>query len=114
MGLDGAVILAFLLGIPANEIVIPIMAMIYSSTGVMGAELGTAALSSLFVGAGWSEITAVCAAVFAVFHFPCSTSLITVYRETRSKKLTLLSFILPAIIGFTLCVIINAVSMIFC
>lgn len=113
MGLDGVILLAFILGLPANEIVIPIMLMIYSSGAAIGEEVGLSAIRSAFVGAGWTPITVVCASVFALFHWPCSTSLITVYKETHSKRLTLISFLLPTLIGFTLCVLINTVSKIF-
>ncbi len=107
MGLDGVILLAFLLGLPANEIVIPLMLMIYSSEGAIGADMGIEAIRSMFIGAGWSGVTALCAIIFCLFHFPCSTSLITVYKETKSKKMTLLAFLLPTVIGFSLCVLLN-------
>ena len=107
MGLDGVILLAFILGLPANEIVIPLMLMIYSAQGEIGGELGIEAISNLLIGEGWTWITAISAAVFALFHSPCSTSLITVYKETKSKGMTLISFLLPLAIGFCLCVIIN-------
>ena len=110
MGLDGVIILAFLLGIPANEIVVPLMIMIYSAEGAIGADMGIEAIRDMFIGAGWSSVTALCAIVFCLFHFPCSTSLITVYRETKSKSMTFLSFILPTAIGFLLCVLINLLA----
>jgi len=112
MGLDGVILLAFVLGLPANEIVIPIMLMIYSSTGAIGSEMGIPAMLELFSLNGWTPLTAVCASVFGLFHSPCSTSLITVYKETKSKKITLISFLLPTLIGFLLCVIINSVAQI--
>ena len=86
MGLDGAIILAFILGIPANEIVIPILTMLYMSNGTFGAELSIEAISELFSMNGWNFTTALCMAIFALFHWPCSTSLITVYKETKSAK----------------------------
>lgn len=107
MGLDGVIILAFLLGLPANEIVIPLMLMIYSAEGAIGSDLGIEAIRAMFIGAGWSSVTALCAIVFCLFHFPCSTSLITVYKETKSKKMTLIAFLLPTVIGFSLCALIN-------
>ena len=113
MGLDGVILLAFILGLPANEIVIPIMLMIYSSGGSIGGEIGLSAIREVFIGAGWTPLTVICAAVFALFHWPCSTSLITVYKETKSKKLSLISFLLPTVIGFTLCALINLIGKIF-
>ena len=113
MGLDGVIILAFILGLPANEIVIPLMLMIYSAGGSIGGEIGVGAIRSVFTDAGWTPVTAMCAIVFSLFHSPCSTSLITVYKETRSKAATFISFLLPTLIGFLICVSINLVSKLF-
>ena len=113
VGLDGVILLAFILGLPANEIVVPIMLMIYSAGGAIGDEIGIFAIRRVFFGAGWTPITVVCVAVFALFHWPCSTSLITVYKETGSKRLTLISFLLPTVIGFLLCALITAVGKLF-
>ena len=113
MGLDGVILLAFILGIPANEIVVPLMLMIYSAEGFIGAEMGIFDIQAVFVNAGWTSVTAISAAVFALFHSPCSTSLITVYKETKSKRLAFLSFLLPTVIGFCLCSFINLISIIF-
>ncbi len=113
MGLDGVIILAFILGLPANEIVISLMLMIYSAGGAIGGELGVEAIRSVLVDMGWTPVTALCAIVFSLFHSPCSTSLITVYKETRSKKATFISFLLPTLIGFLLCVSINLFSKLF-
>lgn len=113
MGLDGVIILAFILGLPANEIVIPLMLMIYSAGGAIGGEVGVGAIRSMLVGVGWTPVTAICAIVFSLFHSPCSTSLITVYKETKSKTATLISFLLPTLIGFLVCLSINLVSKLF-
>jgi ferrous iron transport protein B len=106
-GLDGAILLAFILGIPANEIVIPLLIMIYSSVGVLPADISLASVRELFLLNGWTVGTAVCCATFALFHWPCSTSLITVYKETKSIKNTILAFIIPSVTGLALCFIIN-------
>ena len=111
MGLDGAIILAFILGIPANEIVIPILTMLYMSNGTFGAELSIEAISELFSMNGWNFTTALCMAIFALFHWPCSTSLITVYKETKSVKHTALSALLPTALGVILCIFVNLLSM---
>ncbi len=113
LGMDGVILLSFILGLPANEIVIPIILMIYSCGGAIGEEIGLSAISEAFVGAGWTTLTVICASVFALFHWPCSTSLITVYKETKSKKLTAIAFLLPTAIGFTLCALINFIGKIF-
>lgn len=113
MGLDGKILLAFLLGIPANEIVIPILIMLYTSGGVFGAEMTNTALGALFLENGWSAVTAVCMALFALFHQPCSTSIITVYKETGSIKYTALAALIPTAVGFVLCVAVNFAARIF-
>ncbi len=113
MGLDGKILLAFLLGIPANEIVIPILIMLYTSGGVFGADMTNAALGALFSENGWTAVTAVCMALFALFHWPCSTSIITVYKETRSIKYTVLATLIPTAVGFALCVFVNLFGRIF-
>ena len=112
-GMDGAVILAFLLGIPANEIVIPILVVIYSSATSIGTEVSAAGLCELFVANGWGAVTAACTAIFALFHFPCSTSLITIYKETKSLRLTVLAFLIPTALGLALCFIIASLFKIF-
>ncbi len=107
MGLDGKILLAFILGLPANEIVIPILIMLYTSGGVFGSELGTSAMGELFSANGWNGVTFVCMALFALFHWPCSTSIITVYKETKSKKYTALAVLLPTAVGILLCMLVN-------
>ena len=113
MGLDGVILLAFALGIPANEIIIPIMLMIYSAEGIIGGEVGISQIGAVFSEAGWSAVTVMSASVLALFHSPCSTSLITVYKETKSSRLTLISFLLPTVIGVSICVCINFIACIF-
>ncbi len=106
-GLDGVILMAFILGFPANEIVIPIMIMTYLSQGslVEMSELST--LSELFVENGWSWRTALCTMAFSMFHFPCSTTVWTVWKETKSWKCALFSIILPTIIGLAVCFVLN-------
>lgn len=112
-GMDGAILLAFLLGIPANEIVIPLLLMIYSSGGAITAGVGIEASREILISVGWSPITAICTLVFAIFHFPCSTSLITVYKETKSFKYTALAFLLPTLLGLSVCAALRALSLLF-
>ena len=113
IGLDGTMLLAFILGFPANEIVIPIALMMYLSTKELGDYSSLEALKGILVDNGWTVTTAICTCVFSLFHFPCSTTLLTIYKETRSAKWTLLSFVTPLITGVIICAVINAVGSLF-
>lgn len=105
MGLDGVILMAFILGFPANEIVIPIIIMAYSALGALP-ELGSAAeIQRLFAENGWTATTAVCFILFSLMHWPCSTALITVKKETGSLKYTLLAAALPTAMGVAACMI---------
>ena len=110
MGLDGVLLLAFLLGFPANEIVLPIALMAYLSKGELSDYSSLEGLSTVLIANGWTAKTALCTCVFSLFHFPCSTTLLTIYKETKSAKWTLLSVLLPLSIGFLLCVLINTAA----
>lgn len=103
IGLDGVILAAFILGFPANEIVIPIMIMAYLSSGTMQEYASLPELKNLFIQNGWTSLTALCTCLFSIFHFPCSTTLLTIYNETKSKKWTLLAFLLPTLVGIILC-----------
>lgn len=109
MGLDGVILLAFILGFPANEIVVPIIIMIYTASGTLVEYDSLSSLYNLFVENGWTWVTALCTMIFSLMHFPCSTTCLTIYKETKSLKWTLLSFILPTILGILLCMAINAI-----
>lgn len=110
LGLDGVILIAFILGLPANEIVIPIMFMGYNCLNTISEVGNLTALRELFVANGWNEITALCTVVFFLFHWPCATTLLTVKKETGSIKWTLLSFLIPTVIGVSLCAIINFIG----
>ena len=110
IGLDGVVVMAFLLGFPANETVIPIMLMAYLSSGVMTDYSGYGELLSLLTSNGWTWVTAVCMCVMTVLHFPCSTTCLTIKKETGSIKWTLLAAAIPTALGIMLCALIAAVS----
>lgn len=104
LGMDGVILLAFFLGFPANEIVLPIVMMGYTASGVM-MELGSfTLLRELFIANGWTWISALCVMLFSLFHFPCATTLMTIYRESGSKRLTVLAFFIPLCIGVLLCI----------
>lgn len=94
LGMDGVMLTAFILGLPANETVLPIALSLYGGDGGVAAVLSAA---------GWSKISALCACIFTLFHWPCSTTVITVYKETRSVGWTALSVLLPSAIGALLC-----------
>ena len=108
LGMDGVILAAFLLGFPANEIVLPIAVVGYTSMG-MGEALGIEGIGEILSLAGWTPVTAACVIAFSLFHFPCSTSVITVYKETKSIKITLLSILLPTVLGATICALINLI-----
>ena len=107
MGLDGVILFAFILGFPANEIVVPIIIMAYSQSTALTEITELSALKEMFIANGWTMSTAVCMIIFVLFHFPCSTSCITVYKETGSIKWTAVSFIIPTIIGIVICISAN-------
>ena len=108
LGLDGAVLLAFLLGSPANEIVLPIAYMIYQNSTVLTEPAGTAALYGVFSANGWTWKTAVCFLIFCVLHWPCTTTLWTIRRETNSLRYTVLAAVLPTACGVLLCIAFTA------
>lgn len=110
MGLDGTVLAAFILGLPANEIVVPVMLMGYMSGATLTDVSGTAQIGGILAANGWTPVTAVCMLIFTLMHWPCSTTLITVYKETRSVKWTLAAALVPSICGFTLCCAVNGAA----
>lgn len=113
LGVDGTILTAFILGFPANEIVIPIMLMSYTASGTLTDYSSLSSLGDLLSQNGWSVVTAVCTMILCVFHFPCSTTCITIYKETKSKLLTALSVIIPLAVGIVLCALVNLLSQIF-
>lgn len=113
MGLDGVLLLAFILGFPANEIVLPIALMCYMNQGVLSSVSDNAAIFEILCGNGWTAVTGACFILFSLFHFPCSTTLLTIKKETGSLKYTALSFIIPTTIGFVLCTAVNLISKLF-
>lgn len=109
MGLDGTILLSFILGFPANEIVIPLIITGYASLGTLADEGSLSAIRTLFSENGWTAVTAVNTVIFMLFHWPCSTTLLTIKKETKSLGYTFLSFIIPTAIGFLLCTLINLI-----
>lgn len=113
MGLDGIILMAFILGLPANEIVIPIILMAYLSQGSILELSDLSALKQLLVNNGWTWVTAVCTCLFSLMHWPCATTLLTIKKETGSIKWMLLSLILPTAAGICACIIFQFAAHIF-
>jgi ferrous iron transport protein B len=106
LGLDGYILMAFILGLPANEIVIPIVLMSYVSAGTLMELDSLEALHQILVQHGWTWLTALCTMLFSLNHFPCGTTLLTIRKETGSWKWTLISFMVPTITGIVLCFVV--------
>lgn len=114
MGLDGVILIAFILGFPANEIVIPIIIMAYMSQGSIIEMESLSQMKQLFVNNGWTWVTAVCTMLFSLMHWPCSTTLITMRKETGSIRWTLLAAAIPTIAGIGMCIFVNIMAGIIC
>lgn len=102
-GLDGVILLAFLLGLPANEIVLPLMLMGYLSMGNLVEMESLSAMRDVLLANGWTLGTAVCVLVFYLVHWPCATTLLTIKKESGGWKWTVLSFVIPALMGLAIC-----------
>ena len=105
IGLDGFILLVFILGFPANEIVVPILIMSYMATGKMIEFDELSALGELLKNNGWTYLTALNMMLFSLLHWPCATTLLTIKKETSSLKWTALGFIIPTVIAFIVCFI---------
>ncbi|MFA9379899.1 MAG: ferrous iron transport protein B [Acetanaerobacterium sp.] len=103
LGMDGVILLAFILGFPANEIVVPIIIMAYMSTGSIMELDSLSSLKQLLVDNGWTWITAISTMLFSLMHWPCSTTCLTINKETQSLKWTAISIAIPTIIGMIVC-----------
>ncbi len=112
-GLDGVILLAFLLGFPANEIVFPIIIMAYLSEGTMISMTDTGSLFLLLTENGWTWVTALCTMLFSLMHFPCGTTCATIYKETRSVKWTVWAILLPTITGLLSCFLVANAARLF-
>lgn len=110
LGVDGMILLAFLLGFPANEIVMPILLMGYLATGSLTSYDSLTQLHTLLSANGWTNVTALCTMLLCLLHFPCGTTCLTLYRETGSAKWTLVGILLPTAMGFLLCALVNGVA----
>ncbi|NJE75012.1 ferrous iron transporter B [Pseudoflavonifractor sp. SW1122] len=110
MGLDGVILTAFLLGWPANEIVMPVMLMAYLAQGSLVDFDQLTGVQTLLEAHGWTMTTAVCTLLFTLFHWPCSTTCLTIWRESKSIKWTLVAVAVPTLLGMGLCILVNALG----
>lgn len=110
LGMDGVILLAFILGIPANEIVFPIIIMAYLAQGTLVEMDNLSALQQLLVNNGWTWVTAISVILFSLMHWPCSTTCMTIKKETQSWKWTLISFAVPTVIGMVVCFLFASVA----
>ncbi|MDR6999804.1 nucleoside recognition domain-containing protein [Neobacillus niacini] len=99
LGLDGYIMMAFILGLPANEIVLPILLMGYLSTGSLTEVDSLIDLKAILLKHGWTWLTALNMMLFSLLHYPCGTTLLNIYKETKSKKWTFMSFLIPTVIA---------------
>ena len=112
-GMDGAILLAFILGFPANEIVLPILLMIYIGSSTLSDYSGAAELGAILTANGWTWVTALCVIIFMLCHFPCATSCLTVKKETGSWKWTLAAAAVPTAAGLLICAAVSGFAGIF-
>ena len=110
LGVDGFIILAFILSLPANEITLPILIMSYTAAGSMADAGNLETLRRVFEANGWTIVTAVNMMLLTLFHWPCATTLMTIYHETKSRSILALSFITPCLVGMILCLFVKCSS----
>ena len=110
MGLDGYILFAFILGLPANEIIMPIIIMSYMATGTLTDFESLAELRALLLANGWTWLTAVCTMLFSLMHWPCATACLTIKKETQSTKWTLVSVAVPTVAGVAFCAVTAAAA----
>ena len=114
LGMDGVILTAFILGFPANEIVIPLILMAYAAGGSMVEATSLWQLKDLLVANGWTALTALCTMLFSLLHFPCATTCLTIHKETGSWKWTALAFFLPTLIGMAICFFVATIGRFLC
>ena len=113
IGLDGSILVAFLLGLPANEIVIPVLLMTYSELGTITNYNSLFELKNLLTSHGWTITTAISFLIFTICHFPCGTTIMTIKKETGSIKWTILAILIPTLTGFILCLLVANILRLF-
>jgi len=105
LGLDGYILTAFILALPANEIVLPIILMCYMGQGTLVSLEDTNIIGNILIQNGWTLLTAINVMIFSLLHFPCSTTLLTIKKETSSWKWAIVSFIIPTVCGIVVCML---------
>jgi len=110
LGMDGVLLSAFILAFPANEIVLPIALMAYCAQSQLFDLPGIMELKSILTLNGWTTVTATCTVLFSLMHWPCSTTCLTIWKETRSFGWTVVAFALPTVTGIAVCALVAAVS----
>jgi len=113
MGLDGVILIAFVLGFPANEIVIPIILMAYMAQGSLVEPASLSQMKQLFTDNGWTWVTAMSTMLFSLMHWPCSTTLLTIKKETASWKWTVLAAAIPTAVGIAVCMLFSNIAKLF-
>lgn len=113
LGMDGVILLAFILGFPANEIVVPIIIMAYMASGSLIDMTNLSSLKQLLVDNGWTWVTAVSTMLFSLMHWPCSTTCLTIKKESQSLKWTAVSVLVPTLMGMAVCFLFTAVARFF-
>lgn len=113
LGLDGVIILALILGLPANEIVIPIIIMTYLAKNNITGYNSLQELRNLLINNNWTLTTALSFILITIFHFPCATTILTIKKETKSLKWTILSILIPTIIGIIICLLFSNIIKLF-
>lgn len=108
MGLDGYILTAFIFGIPANEIVLPILLMMYMKSGCLIDISDSFRIGEILIENGWTMLTAINVMIFTILHFPCMTTLLTIKKETNSSKWVWISFFIPTACGIIVCILTNA------
>ena len=107
LGMNGVILLAFILSLPANELLIPVIMMMVTGAGSLASVVDVS--GALLIGSGITWKMALCTMVFTLYHWPCATTLLTIHRETQSIKRTAAAFVLPTAVGMTLCVILHTI-----
>ena len=113
VGMDGVILMAFILGFPANEIVVPIIIMAYMSGGTITEFESLSALKELLLSNGWTPVTALCTMLFSIMHWPCATSCLTLKKETGSFKWTMAAILIPTIAGLIVCFLVSSIAKVF-
>ncbi len=110
LGMDGVILMAFILGFPANEVVFPIIIMAYMAGGTLTDMSNLSELHTLLTANGWTPVTAICTMLFSLMHWPCSTTCMTIHKETQSFKWTAASFLIPTGVGMVICFLVSTAA----